>query len=62
MMDQMEGKAAERLINAAILKRPAEPQDIANAALFLAAPENNYITGSILTVDGGWTAGYSRDF
>lgn len=37
-------------------------QDIANAALFLVAPENTYITGSVLTVDGGWTAGYSRDF
>ncbi|MDD4101587.1 MAG: glucose 1-dehydrogenase [Kiritimatiellae bacterium] len=37
-------------------------QDVANAALFLAAPENSYITGAVLTVDGGWTAGYSRDF
>ena len=30
--------------------------------LFLAAPENSYIHGHILTVDGGWTAGYARDF
>ena len=44
------------------LHRFGKCQDIANAALFLVAPENNYITGSILTVDGGWTAGYSRDF
>ena len=38
------------------LGRPAEPQEIACAALFLAAPENSYMNGHILTVDGGWTA------
>jgi len=37
--------------------RWAEPQEIANAILFLAAEENAFITGTILTVDGGFTAG-----
>ena len=44
------------------LGRPGTPQEIAHAALFLAAPESSYITGHILTVDGGWTAGYLREF
>ena len=44
------------------LHRFGQVEDIANAALFLVAPENDYITGSVMTVDGGWTAGYSRDF
>jgi NAD(P)-dependent dehydrogenase (short-subunit alcohol dehydrogenase family) len=44
------------------LGRPAEPHEIAYAALFLAAPESSYVNGHILTVDGGWTAGYHRDF
>jgi len=44
------------------LHRFGKVEDIAHAALFLAAPENDYITGSVMTVDGGWTAGYSRDF
>jgi 3-oxoacyl-[acyl-carrier protein] reductase len=44
------------------LGRPAEPLEIAYAALFLAAPESSYINGHILTVDGGWTAGYHREF
>jgi len=39
------------------LGRWAEPQEIATAILFLAAEENGFMTGSILTVDGGWTAG-----
>ena len=40
------------------LGRPAEAEEIASAALFLADPENSYINGHILCVDGGWTAGY----
>jgi 3-oxoacyl-[acyl-carrier protein] reductase len=30
-----------------------QPEDIANAALFLAGPFSKYITGQVLTVDGG---------
>jgi 2,5-dichloro-2,5-cyclohexadiene-1,4-diol dehydrogenase 2 len=33
-----------------------EPNDIAYAALYLASDEAKFITGSILYVDGGWTA------
>ncbi len=44
------------------LGRPGTPEEVAHAALFLAAPESSYINGHILTVDGGWTAGYMREF
>lgn len=44
------------------LGRPGETREIAVAALFLADPENSYMNGHVLTVDGGWTAGYAREF
>lgn len=36
------------------LKRVTEPQDVANAVLFLASDEARNITGQELAVDGGW--------
>jgi NAD(P)-dependent dehydrogenase (short-subunit alcohol dehydrogenase family) len=34
----------------------AEPEDVAAAALFLASEESRFVTGTVLPVDGGWTA------
>jgi 3-oxoacyl-[acyl-carrier protein] reductase len=53
MFDQMSAQARETLINRAALKRPAEPQDVANAALFLASDRSTFITGQVIRVDGG---------
>ncbi len=39
------------------LGRWGEADEIARAILFLAAEENGFVTGSILTIDGGWTTG-----
>jgi glucose 1-dehydrogenase len=38
------------------LGRPANVNDIANAALFLVAPSSRHITGQTIVVDGGWTS------
>ena len=42
-----------------ILAKPAgnaRMQEIAEAILFLSAPQNSYMTGHLMMVDGGWTA------
>jgi NAD(P)-dependent dehydrogenase (short-subunit alcohol dehydrogenase family) len=52
----------QRMLDHVPLGRPATTDEIAVAALFLADPENSYINGHVLVVDGGWIAGYNRDF
>ena len=52
----------QQMLDHVPLGRPATTDEIAVAALFLADPENSYMNGHVLTVDGGWTAGYHRDF
>jgi 3-oxoacyl-[acyl-carrier protein] reductase len=53
MFDQMLPEARERLIHTSAFKRAAEPQDIANVALFLASDLSSFVTGQTLRVDGG---------
>jgi NAD(P)-dependent dehydrogenase (short-subunit alcohol dehydrogenase family) len=43
----------QRLAARAMMGRIGEPQDIANAVVFLPAPESGWITAQMLTVDGG---------
>jgi NAD(P)-dependent dehydrogenase (short-subunit alcohol dehydrogenase family) len=54
--------SVERLLAHVPLGRPGTADEVAHAVLFLAAPEASYVNGAVLTVDGGWTAGYARDF
>jgi len=54
-----EALQADEARNRQILDRiPAarwgQPEDLAGAALYLSSPASNYVTGTILTVDGGW--------
>ena len=38
------------------LRRLAEPEEIAEAVLYLASPRSSFVTGQVLAADGGWTA------
>ncbi len=52
-IDQVGGP--EKLAKAYPLGRIGEPQDIANAVLFLASPLSSWMTGQVLSVSGGFT-------
>jgi 3-oxoacyl-[acyl-carrier protein] reductase len=41
------------MLEAIPLAKLGAPQDVANVCLFLASEESNYITGQVITVDGG---------
>jgi 3-oxoacyl-[acyl-carrier protein] reductase len=53
---------AKSLLSHIPLGRPGTPEEIAHAITFLVSPEASYVNGAVLTVDGGWTAGYTRDW
>lgn len=38
------------------MKRIGQPEEVARAALFLASDDSSFVTGTLLFVDGGWTA------
>jgi NAD(P)-dependent dehydrogenase (short-subunit alcohol dehydrogenase family) len=47
---------AQRLLSRIKLGRFAQPSDLVGAAVFLASPASDFVTGHTLYVDGGWHA------
>lgn len=52
----------EAMLSHASLKRTGTLEEITDTVLFFFDPLNTYTTGQLLSVDGGWTAGYGRHF
>lgn len=46
----------EMYTNRTPMRRLARPEEIARAVLYLASDDSSFVTGEVLTVDGGWTA------
>jgi len=57
MVHQMPAKILEMMIQRTPLKRLGKPEEIANVFLFLASDEASFITGSVISVDGGTVIG-----
>ncbi len=53
MTEGIPDKVMEQLVGKVPLGRMGKPQDIANAYLWLASDEASYVTGHVLSVDGG---------
>ena len=53
MTDRLSDEAREQMLGRVPLGRPGQPEDVAGAVVFLAGPEAAYITGQVLTIDGG---------
>jgi 3-oxoacyl-[acyl-carrier protein] reductase len=53
MTDVLTDEQKKSLLGQIPMNRLGQPEEIANAALFLASDASNYITGQVITVDGG---------
>jgi NAD(P)-dependent dehydrogenase (short-subunit alcohol dehydrogenase family) len=59
MLDGMRGppdEAAARVVSAIPMRRLGQPAEIVQAMLWLCSPENGFVTGQAIAVDGGLTA------
>lgn len=53
MVEKIPQAMLEKMASAVSLQRLGQPEDVANAYLFLASNEADYITGHVLHIDGG---------
>src|SRR5436309_15242762 len=61
MSEAVRNKAGDIIKKLIPMRRVGQPDDIARVAVFLAGPDSAYITGQVLTVDGGLTLGAASD-
>lgn len=52
----LESRNKGAVLSSIPMGRVGDPPEIMGAVLFLASSQSSYVTGSTLTIDGGWTA------
>jgi len=60
LFDRLTPERKEYMLRQQPTGQIGEPEDIARAVAFFAAPDNSYLTGQILHVDGGKSLGQER--
>ena len=53
MTDVLKQEVKDEIAKNIPLKRMGTPQDVANVVKFLASEDSSYITGQVISVDGG---------
>ena len=59
MSEAVRNKAGDLIQKMIPMKRLGQPEDVAAVVVFLASPAAAYVTGQVLTVDGGLSLGIS---
>ena len=57
MSEAVRNKAGDLIKKIIPMRRLGQPEDVARVVVFLAGPESAYMTGQVLTVDGGLSLG-----
>ena len=56
MVDELNEETREKILSNIPMGRFGTPEDVAEAVVFLASDGASYITGQVLTIDGGMIA------
>jgi NAD(P)-dependent dehydrogenase (short-subunit alcohol dehydrogenase family) len=54
---ELAARETARTAGRVLLGGPGRPEDVAGVIAFLLGPDAGFLTGAVLTCDGGWTAG-----
>ncbi|MDF7637102.1 3-oxoacyl-ACP reductase [Leuconostocaceae bacterium ESL0958] len=53
-----DGAMAAQVAAQTPAKRWAQPEEVADLTLFVTSPQANYLAGTVIPLDGGWTLGH----